>query len=92
MFPHLNIYVHAYYMHYKKNPHSLHHDAVYPHLSGASGVVKNVDPGESQRDHEEANVLSAATSVQDCGEEEKRRLQEAWKTERRVLRSLLSKI
>lgn len=64
----------------RKNPHPLHHDAVDPHLSGASGVVKNIDPGESQRDHEEANVFSTTADVENSAEEEKRRLQEASKT------------
>lgn len=66
-----------------KNPHPLHHDAVYPHLSGASGVVKNIDPGESQGDHEEANILSTTTGVENSAEEEKHRLQEASKTDER---------
>lgn len=66
-----------------KNPHPLHHDAVYPHLSGASGVVKNIDPGKSQRDHEEANILSTTADVENSAEEEKRCLQEASKTDER---------
>lgn len=61
----------------------MHHDAVYPHLSGASGVVKNVDPGERQRDHKEANILSTTAQVENSAEEEKRRLQEASKTDQR---------
>lgn len=62
-------------------PHPLHHDAVDPHLSGASGVVKNVDPGQSQRDHEEADVFSTATNVQERAEQQERRLQEASETD-----------
>lgn len=62
-------------------PHSLHHDAVDPHLSGASGVVKNVDPGESQRDHEEADIISATPNVQKRAEQQERCLQEASKTD-----------
>lgn len=60
-------------------PHtySLHHDTVHPQLFIASGVVEDVDPGESQREHEEAEVLSPSTAVQNGTQQKERGLQEA---------------
>lgn len=62
----------------------LYHDAVDAHVLVTPGEVEQVDPAESQRHHQEAQILVLPTQVQDSGDQEEEGLQETNTAEQSV--------
>lgn len=53
----------------------LYHNAVDAHVLGAPEEVEEVDPAESQGEHQEAHILPSPAGVQHCWEQQERCLQ-----------------